>query len=1032
MTPHVVNVHSVPARAKVSGAAPERKAPAADRFGDRVAVVLVAAARRGVVPECFGFAVALVVVGRTVLGAELVVADDRSDHDPPACGALEEWAARQAIPTPNGTQPVRVVTRKEFCHPTEGLLLRRTYRGGGWLVTADEGRTLGVLAEWWGAARGRFSDGFLLGLPGCGTYTTWTTATGRTCSGWRARLHTPPLRVKALGDHGLMAEYGRAGRGGMTPSGEPAGHWEQGKPFLGRIVDLVGPAFALDGHDAATLSCHLGAFGLPTLDVPAAVTTTSRGADQLLAVARAAHQLAVALDEEAGRWLVGPEDADAGRASVELGALVSGGSLATRIWRRSGAVPPLAKFTTPDDEALDHYAAGSHGGWCTSELRGQVLPALDLDGRQAYPAAGCVARVHRLLFAEQLEEVDQLAEVRALSVAAAAGDAEPFFDQATYERCAMTRCMVLPQGDPWPVELEGRHGPRFYVRPVKSTQPMAAAFGDVMVASFLAGRAVKVCSATGLVPIGNDDVGPIPLRDGVVVPAGEDPLAALVRLRPPKGSDDRLRACIRGIANPAAWGVFARLDQRREKGTLVERYAAWSWPPIAACIPAVVRMWMAMVDRAVCDAGGAIICRDTDGLAVVSSPEGAKVELVDGRIVKVLSWADVESILRPFVALDPFGDDGHFWSVEKTDESGRPLHVLSLGPKRYTKLVLTEAGRFEVAGGTEHSLGGGVVDPPGWGERGADGLRHWVRVVHEHAVACAAGADPGWRARWDEGANDPFPVMRRYSASVPQVLAEVPAALGLHPFGPWIEAEPDKLVNDRVAIALDPGSDLADWKELRWFDRDGHRVRVCTVARHGMDVVLRTLDDYAYRWTQPATAEDDDLIEIDPRLIRRVGRGGALIDARLADPEARAGDHQVVYSGGDPSAVVAERARQMGKRAFGRLTALPATVAERAARGQPISADNVERALAALCSEPGVRRCALEGCEAPVPRPNARFCSKAHADRAYRARRSDRSQRRVSDPYAAIPTCAACGVLMLGGADTGTGLCIDCSEGGAS
>jgi hypothetical protein len=144
----------------------------------------------------------------------------------------------------------------------------------------------------------------LLGLTGCGEYTTWTDAKGRPRSGWRAELHTPPIRIKAMGDHGLRAEYGRAGRGGRTPkAGEPAGHWEDGKPFLGRIVDLVGPAFALDGEDTSSLAIHLKAFGVPACEVPAAVTVEPHSAEELLAVARAVHSLALALDKQVARWL---------------------------------------------------------------------------------------------------------------------------------------------------------------------------------------------------------------------------------------------------------------------------------------------------------------------------------------------------------------------------------------------------------------------------------------------------------------------------------------------------------------------------------------------------------------------------------------------------------------------------------------------------------------------------------------------------------------------------------------------------------
>jgi hypothetical protein len=151
-----------------------------------------------------------------------------------------------------------------------------------------------------------------------------------------------------------------------------------------------------------------------------------------------------------------------------------------------------------------------------------------------------------------------------------------------------------------------------------------------------------------------------------------------------------------------------------------------------------------------------------------------------------------------------------------------------------------------------------------------------------------------------------------------------------------------------------------------------------------------------------------------------------LVDAQLADPDAKADHHQVVYSEGDAAGFVAEEARRQGPRPFARLTGLPLKVAERAALGRPISVANVERAIQVLCSEPDVRRCALEGCEAPVYRPNARFCSKAHADRSRQAtkRRAERA-----DPFASVPPCRECGALMLGTADVGSGLCSDCAKG---
>lgn len=267
----------------------------------RGALVLVLVAERAIVPERLGLGVALWVLGPTVADVVVVVADDLMARDPRAHRALEAWAGVTAYPTPRGTGHPRILTHAALCDPDRGLLLR-TYTGASFFLTADEGRTLGLLATHAAPARGAFYGGFSLGLPGWGVVGSWTDTQGRSRHGWVPLAHRPVLRAKALGGHGLRAEWGRAARGGKLPSGEPAGRWERGRPFLGRIVDLVGPAFALDGIDTSDLAEHLGAFGLPALSVPAALPVTAESADTLHALARAIHRLGLLLDEEAARW----------------------------------------------------------------------------------------------------------------------------------------------------------------------------------------------------------------------------------------------------------------------------------------------------------------------------------------------------------------------------------------------------------------------------------------------------------------------------------------------------------------------------------------------------------------------------------------------------------------------------------------------------------------------------------------------------------------------------------------------------------
>jgi len=284
---------------------------------------------------------------------------------------MKAWATSQRIDTPAGPMPVKVITRSGLCHPDSGLLTTTCYTGGGWLLTADEGRSLGLLCDYWDAARGkRFAGGFTLGLPGWGAPEDRTDGGGSRHQGWRSRLHRPTLRAKAIGGHGLVAEFNKAGRGGWTPDGFRAGHWERGQtgrmlPFLGRIVDLIGPAFAFDGVDTGGLSEHLAAFDLPALDLPGAMLVDTANADFLLAVALSVHRLAVVLDAEAAQWLTTRDEQSIGQAAVGLRFMASPGSLAGAALRRSGITPPLRKFGAPDDVALDRWAAAGHGGWAT-------------------------------------------------------------------------------------------------------------------------------------------------------------------------------------------------------------------------------------------------------------------------------------------------------------------------------------------------------------------------------------------------------------------------------------------------------------------------------------------------------------------------------------------------------------------------------------------------------------------------------------------------------------------------------------------
>ena len=348
--------------------------------------------------------------------------------------------------------------------------------------------------------------------------------------------------MKALGEHGLLAEFRPAGKSGYGPPAADGkqprvGSWERAdghwRPFRGRIVDLIGPAFALDGIDTSDLSEHLDAYGLPALDVPPAVRINEDEAAQLLDVARAIHGLAVAVDAEAALWLTPAEDRREGRARVGLRFLVSPGSLHAKMREASGATPPLAR-QVPDDESLDRYTAGAHGGLVGCVVPGEILPGNDVDVHGSYPAAWSLLGCDRFFSAAELIEEDCAEDLHQLAEQVAAGAVEPLFDPATYRHLGLARADVeVSDGQVFPVEVAGDPGEpgRFAMRRIGALLQLSCSWPDVLASSIASGQALRVPWAKRLVSHGSGEPRPVPLRDGVVVLPGEDPVVVAVRLR---------------------------------------------------------------------------------------------------------------------------------------------------------------------------------------------------------------------------------------------------------------------------------------------------------------------------------------------------------------------------------------------------------------------------------------------------------------------------------------------------------------------
>jgi len=356
----------------------------------------------------------------------------------------------------------------------------------------------------------------------------------------------------------------------------------------------------------------------------------------------------------------------------------------------------------------------------------------------------------------------------------------------------------------------------------------------------------------------------------------------------------------------------------------------------------------------------------------------------------------------------------------------RQLYTYIAGPKRHAESFI-DADGVEIVERTEAGLGGFFVDPPTMPGRAPDGGRLWSLAAAHREVTYALAKQSGrWVPRppapWDEPGKLPVPAIRRLTVTTSEVAKSLPEIFR-RPGTRYLEGTGSLLRRgtDPSVVAFDPGGDLVDPFSLTWYDRrTGEPVRITTDPLDIDAVLLDTLDSRAIDWAEKRPPAPVESVVVDPRRVRIVGAVSGVIDASLDgldDPAA----HRTVYGEVDAAAAVRADAVRLGKREFIRRTGLSEGAAQRAASGGSISRRNVAAAICGLQRELDVRPCALEGCDVPVPAANARFCSKAHRDRAYRVRRrqvpaeqSAIGQSGFEDDTPNHPTCLQCDTVLLG------------------
>ena len=148
--------------------------------------------------------------------------------------------------------------------------------------------------------------------------------------------------------------------------------------------------------------------------------------------------------------------------------------------------------------------------------------------------------------------------------------------------------------------------------------------------------------------------------------------------------------------------VFSGDRQFETTSTIIEKPGDWYCPIFASLITAGGRLILAMLERAVTDAGGTYLLCDTDSMAIVASEKGGFVPCAGGtsrtddrqETVKALSWEEVRKIVARFEQLNPYERGSGPASIIKIEDVNfsegkqRELFGYAIAAKRYVLFTL--------------------------------------------------------------------------------------------------------------------------------------------------------------------------------------------------------------------------------------------------------------------------------------------------------------------------------------------------------
>lgn len=407
---------------------------------------------------------------------------------------------------------------------------------------------------------------------------------------------------------------------------------------------------------------------------------------------------------------------------------LSGASLAKATLKGLGVVPPMVRNSEFPVEILGASMESFYGGRSEVRTRRVHAPAQAHDFTSMYPTVNTLTGLWGLLTADTITADDATDDVRDL------------LDRVTVEDCYRPEtwrefvgvAQILADRDTLPVRAAFAPGmsPVIGLQQVHSDRPTWYTIADLVASKILTGRVPTIIRAVRFVGHGTaDTLTPSQLGTLTVDPAEGDLFRSVIELRK-SSADPSTQSFLKLFANSGSYGIFsefvakphAETDRRvidvttgadsfESSQTTTEEPGAWCFPPIAATITGSARLMLALLERAVVDAGGWWVFCDTDSMAVIVDDAGSLIPCpggpnrdVSGReCVRALTHAQTAAIRERFdTMLNPY-DRRIVPHLLKHEYSGT---VYAVSAKRYATYRLDDNGKVAHVVGTD----GKVID----------------------------------------------------------------------------------------------------------------------------------------------------------------------------------------------------------------------------------------------------------------------------------------------------------------------------------